>query len=483
MVFELNKSNLAKIDGLISKEIAKMKIGGLSYAIIKDGEIVHKQGFGAKNLDKNLPADENTIYNIASVTKSFICSVIMILVDEEKIEITDPAKNYIPLELGTENNPITIKHLMNHTSGIPNLSNTTLFYYMAKEGVSIPPKAKLVPMSSESDFFRVINNGLEYSHELDQYFHYNNYAYSMLALIINKVCGKDYREFIKERIFEPLGMKSTTFYPEEFKNNENLAQGYHVNPPDKGGNTRKIGRYEEKGIFMASGGIYSCVNDMSIYMLMHLGKGTYKNVKVMRKESSNLMQTNSIKPGTMAHKVLSNYSPQKSFGYGFGFFIDSNFYGFKSVSHGGSWFGGSADFSFIPSLNLGIVALANSLLSPWDVISSIFAMITGTPEEEIHFLVERNHFMKLTGIYEGHNETDRIKISGESLTLRIEEIEKYEFAIPPMVFFPYDKDDMRPMEFYLRDPGGAKLIVFFEEIDGDLWFNFERSRYKKIGKL
>ena len=152
---------------------------------------------------------------------------------------------------------------------------------------------------------------------------------------------------------------------------------------------------------MAAGGIYSCVKDMSIYMLMHLGKGTYKDVKVMSKESSNLMQTNSIKPGTMAHKVLSNYSPQKSMGYGFGFFIDSKFYGFKSVGHGGSWFGGSADFQFIPSLNIGMVALANTLLGPWDVLSSVLAMIAGIPEEKIHLLVERKHFMKLTGIFSG----------------------------------------------------------------------------------
>ncbi|MHA2283829.1 MAG: serine hydrolase domain-containing protein, partial [Promethearchaeota archaeon] len=389
MMFELNKSNIAKIDGLIAKEIAKMKIGGLSYAIIKDGEIVHKQGFGAKNLDKNLPADENTIYNIASVTKSFICTAIMILVEEGKLDITDPAKKYIPLELGTESNPITIQHLMNHTSGIPDLANTTLFYYMAREGLKIPPKAKLVPMSSENDFFRVINNGLEYSHEIDQYFHYNNFAYSMLALIINKVSGKEYREFIKERIFEPLGMKSTTFFPEEFKDNENLAQSYHVNLPDKGGNTRKIERFEERWFFSAAGGIYSCVKDMTVYMLMHLGKGTYKDVKIISKESSNLMQTNSLKPGTMAEKVISNSSPLKSVGYGFGFFIDSNFYGFTSVRHGGNMFGGTADFQFIPSLNIGIVALANNLFGPRPVISSILAMIAGTPEEEIHFLVER----------------------------------------------------------------------------------------------
>ncbi|KKN84093.1 hypothetical protein LCGC14_0293000 [marine sediment metagenome] len=448
MLFELNKSNLAKIDGLIAKEIAKMKIGGLSYAIIRDGEIVHKQGFGAKNLDKDLPADENTIYNIASVTKSFICSAIMILVDESKIAITDPAKKYIPLELGTESNPITIKHLMNHTSGIPDLANATFFYYMAREGLTIPPHAKLVPMSSENDFFRVINNGLEYSHEIDQYFHYNNYAYTMLALIITKVCGKDYREFIKERIFEPLDMKSTTFFPEEFKDNENLAQRYHVNPPDKGGNTRKIGKFDGNWFIAAAGGIYSCVKDMSIYMLMHLGKGSYRDIKVMSKESSNLMQTNSIKPGTMADKYLRHYSPLKSVGYGFGFFTNSNFYGFNSVRHGGNWFGGTADFIFIPSLKIGIVALANNLLGPRPVISSILAMIAGTPEDEIHFLNERNHFLKLTGIYEGYNETERLKISGEFLTLRVEEIEKYEFALPPTVFFPLNEDEMEPMEFF-----------------------------------
>jgi len=191
---------------------------------------------------------------------------------------------------------------------------------------------------------------------------------------------------------------------------------------------------------------------MSIYMLMHLSKGSYKDVKVMSKESSELMQTNSLKPGTMAHKLISNYSPLKSVGYGFGFGTNSNFYGFSSVAHTGAIFGASSDFRFIPSLNIGIVALANNLFAPWELLSSILAMIAGIPEEEIHFLVERNHFMKLTGIYEGYNEIDRIKISGESLTLNVESIEKYEFSIPPMVFFPYDKDDMRPMEFYLRYP-------------------------------
>lgn len=483
MVLELNKSIIDKLDRLIADEMAKMKISGLSFAIIKHGKIAYKQGFGAKNLDKNLPADENTIYNIASTTKSFICTAIMILVDEGKLKVTDPVKNYIPLELGTDSNPITIKHLMNHTSGIPDLSNDTFSYNMAKEGLIIPANAKLVPMSSEGDFFRVINNSSEFSHEIDEYFHYNNYAYAMLGMIITKVTGEDYREFIKERIFLPLQMTSTTFFPEELKDNENLAQGYHVNPKDKGGNTRKIGIFENRWEFMAAGGIYSCVKDMVVYMMMHIDGGTYKDVTIISKASSNEMQKNSIKPGTMAEKVLSNNVPQKSMGYGYGFFTNSDFYGHYMVGHGGNMFGGTADFSFIPSLNIGIIALANNLLGPRPIIGSILAMIAGTPEEKIHFLVERKHFQRLNGIYEGFNETGRIKISGEFASIMVQSIDKHEFAIPPTVFFPNEKNTLTPMEFYTRNPGGAKFIVFFEDLKDDLWFNYERSRFRKIGKL
>ena len=483
MVLELTKLNVDKFDRLIAEEMAKMKIGGLSYAILKDGEIAYKQGFGARNLDKNLPADENTIYNIASTTKSFVCTASMILVDEGKLRVTDAVKDYLPLEVETGNTPITIKHLMNHTSGIPNLESDTFSYNMTKEQLAIPANAKLVPMSSEADFFRIINSSGDFTHEIDQYFHYNNFAYAMLGMIITKVSGKDYREFIKERIFEPLGMTSTTFFPEEFKDNDNLAQGYHVNSKDRGGNTRKIGIFENRWEFMAAGGIYSCVKDLSTYMLMHLGKGTFKDVMVISEASSEEMQRNSLQPGTLAAKLVSNYTPQKSLGYGYGFFTNSDFYGNFRLDHGGNMFGGTADFLFIPTLKIGLVALANNYLGPRPIMGSIFALVAGTPEDRVHFLVERKHFKKLNGIYEGFNETDRLKISGEFSSLTVQSIDKHEFAILPTVFFPNEKHTLTPMEFYTRFPGGAKFIVFFEEIDGILWFNYERLRFKKIGKL
>jgi len=485
LVLELNKSNLNKFDRLIAEEMAKMKIGGLSYAIIKDGKVAHTQGFGARDLDKNLPADENTIYRIASITKSFICTAIMRLVEEGRLKVTDPVKNYLPLEIGTEDKPITIKHLMNHTSGIPELAEDTFWYYLAREGVKIPPNTKLIPMSSENDFFRLINGAGEFYHELDQYFHYNNYGYTMLGMIITKVAGKDYREFIKEKIFQPLKMESTSFYPEDFKDNNNLAQGYHVNPADRGGNTRKIGQWENRWERMAPGGIYSCVKDMVAYVLMHINGGTYRDVKIISKESSQEMQRNSLLPGTMAEKVVSNYSVYKSVGYGYGFRTDSNFYGHIVVGHSGGSLGYGSNLLFIPTLNIGIVAMAN-YMTPIiiEVTSSILALLAGTPEENIHILTEKNHFKKLNGIYEGFNEAlDRIKITGESSVLVVQNVDKHEFALPPTVLYPFDKKTLKPMEFYTRMPGGAKLIVFFEEIDGILWFNYESFRFRKIGKI
>ncbi|MHA1562838.1 MAG: serine hydrolase domain-containing protein [Promethearchaeota archaeon] len=484
MILDITDEFITKIEKLIAYEMTKLKVGGLSYAIITDKEVLYSNGIGAKDLDKNLPADLNTIYNVASLSKSFVCTAIMILVDQGKLSIEDPANKYIPLKIGDPENPITIKHLMNHTSGMPDLGSESWTYRMLSKDLKPGKSAKFTPLSSKSDFYRLMNNGVEYCHTIDQFFHYNNYGYTMLGHIIEEVGGVDsFTEFIKNHIFTPLKMDHSSFNPDDFKENKDLTVGYFNFPEKEGGKTSDIGRWHDRWEFLAAGGLYTSVKDLVNYMQMHMSLGSWNGIQILTEKSANLMQRDSLLPDTMAKKYHNLNSWGKSLGYGFGFFVNDNFYGTKGVGHGGNMLGGTADFRFLPNLNVGIISLANNFIGPRPIITSILAMLMGVEDSKNHYLEERKHFKSLNGIYENYSEAERIKITGEVAQLTISPVEKTTFSEPPMSFLPLENDHLNPMEFYSRLPGGAKFLIFFENLNGQLWLNFERIRYKRIGPL
>ena len=421
---------------------------------------------------------------MASLSKSFVCTAIMIFLDQGKLSIDDPATKYIPLKIGNPEKPITIKHLMNHTSGMPDLGSDSWTYWIQSKDLNPGKSAKFTPLSSRADFYRLMNNGAEYCHEIDQFFHYNNYAYTMLGHIIEKVGKVDsFTEFIKEHIFKPLNMENSSFNPDDFKDNPNLTVGYFNYPEKKGAKTKDIGRLHARWDFLAAGGVYSSVKDLVNYMQMHLSLGIWKEVRIITEKSAKLMQQDSLLPDTMAKKILTTNSWGKSSGYGFGFFINDDFYGEKDVTHGGNMPGGTADFHFLPNLNLGIISLTNNNIGPRPIITSILAMLMGVSDAKNHYLEERTHYKALNGIYENYFESDRVKITGEVAQLTLSPVEENSFAQPPMNLLPMENDNLNPMEFYIRGPGGTKFIIFFENIDEQLWLNFERTRYKRIGPL
>lgn len=476
MVIKLPTEIITEIEKLISFEMAKLRIGGLSYAIVTKNEILYSNGIGAKNLEKNLPADINTIYNIASLSKSFIGTAIMILVDQGKLSINESVNKYIPLNLGNPEKPITIKHLMNHTSGIPDLSIDPNTYIRMKKGLPIRQSAKFIPLSSISDFFRLINNGAEFYHKIDQYFHYNNSGYVMLGLIIEKISGVEYfTDFIKEQIFKPLQMNNTSYNPEDFRDNEDMAVCYYN---FSSGKTREIGPWYDK-IFLAPGGIYSSTKDLVKYMQMHMSLGIWRDTRIITEKSALLMQQNSLLPNTMAKKIITMNSHGKSRGYGLGFFVDDDFYGEKQISHGGSNIGGCIDFQFLPNHNLGIIVQTNNEIGPHLLIKSILAMLMGVENSKNYYLEESRHFRSLNGIYENYFESDRIKVTGEVAKLTLTFIDQENS--PKIEIIPLEIKNLNPMEFYTREYGGAKSIIFFEKINGQLWLNYNCFRLKRIG--
>jgi CubicO group peptidase (beta-lactamase class C family) len=121
----LSDVKVEKAKGFIEKSttifMKRGQIPGFSIAVVREGEVIYAEGFGVRDLKKNLPATPDTLYGIGSCTKSFTAMAIMQLVEKGKIGLDDPVDRYVPLKIGSSSKPITIHHLLTHSSGIPNL--------------------------------------------------------------------------------------------------------------------------------------------------------------------------------------------------------------------------------------------------------------------------------------------------------------------------------------------------------------------------
>ena len=187
---------ISKVDQYIQKSKDDWKVPGVAIGIIKNDSLVFAKGYGLRRIDKKDKVDENTLYGIASNSKAFTAAAIAILVDEGKVKWDDPVKKHLPyFELYDPyvSNNMTIRDLLCHRSGLKTFSGDLIWYgsnYSRKEVVQ---RAKY----------------LKPSYGFRSHYGYSNIMYLTAGLVIEAVSGKTWDEFIKERIFIPLGMNNS----------------------------------------------------------------------------------------------------------------------------------------------------------------------------------------------------------------------------------------------------------------------------------
>jgi CubicO group peptidase (beta-lactamase class C family) len=186
-----------KADDYIKIQMEKQHIPGLSLAVVRDGKVVKAKGYGFANLEWDEPVTPGTLFQSGSIGKQFTATAVMMLVEEGKIELNDPMSQYLP---GTPDawKGITIRHLLTHTSGIGD-SYSALDLRQDYTEDELVKKAASVPAAFAPG----------------ERWEYSNIGYVLLGIIIHKVTGKFYGDFLKERIFTPLGMSKARNISEE----------------------------------------------------------------------------------------------------------------------------------------------------------------------------------------------------------------------------------------------------------------------------
>lgn len=230
------------IDNYIQSTMAKEHIPGLSVAIVQNGEPILVRGYGLANVEHSVPATEQTVYEIASIGKTFTATVTMMLVEEGVISLNDFIVDYLDNPPSSWR-PVTLKHILSHQSGIPSYTDAENYWNITRLDLS---KAEILALISD----------LPLKFQPGEFSAYDNTGYYLLGLMLEKVTGQPYEELLRDRIFAFLGMNATimnnpaTIVPHR-------ASGYRLQ-----NHTLRNKPYYSPSVTYSAGGQLSSVEDM-----------------------------------------------------------------------------------------------------------------------------------------------------------------------------------------------------------------------------
>ncbi|MBN1300829.1 MAG: beta-lactamase family protein [Melioribacteraceae bacterium] len=293
---------------------------GAAVAVFKDGEIIFKKGYGLADLNTRSEITGETNFRLASVTKQFTAASVFLLIEDNLINLDSKLVDILP-EFPDYANDITIKHLLQHTSGLQDyedfIPDTASIQLLDHDVVEIL-------IEQDSTYFKP-----GYEHR------YSNSGYAVLAQIVEKISGKSFPEFLKERVFIPADMQNSVAYVNGINDVPDRALGYK-----KTDDGFEISDQSLTSAVLGDGGIYSSLNDMFKW-----DQSLYKASVLPQK----------VLDASWTKGKLNN---GENFEYGFGWRL-IEYRGYRLDYHTGSTCGFSNVYMRFPELDLGIVVLMN----------------------------------------------------------------------------------------------------------------------------
>jgi CubicO group peptidase (beta-lactamase class C family) len=310
-------------------------VPGMAVGVVKDSEVIYMQGFGYRDVEKQLPVTPRTLFAIGSSTKAFTAMAVGMLVDYAKLDLDMPLIEYMPdFRLYDDYATLhaTPRDILCYRTGIP--SYDALW---------------ILSSGSRDEFYHRLRY-LEPNAGFREVFQYNNLMYMVAGVLIGRLSGGSWESFIDERIFKPLGMEHSNFSVINSQKANDFAQPYMT----FSGEPVKV-PFRNIDATGPGGSINSNVKDMTQWVLLHLNKGKSGDVQLV--SDANLAQTHL--PNIVIKCPLYEKMTQFSvYGQGWGI---SNYRGYSLIEHGGNIDGFSALVSFMPEEKIGIVVLSNSL--------------------------------------------------------------------------------------------------------------------------
>jgi CubicO group peptidase (beta-lactamase class C family) len=317
---------------------------GLAVGIVRNGSLAFFHGHGLADIESNTPITEDTVFRIASITKTFTAIAVMQLWEQGLIDLDAPANDYLRayklIPARASFRPATVRHLLTHTAGIPEVVYVSDLLHPGWGPFGARPAIPSVkvgePLPSLAEYY---HGGLRLVVEPGSAFAYSNHGFATLGQIIEDVSGMPLARYLREHIFEPLGMADSDLVRSDLVASR-LATGYMLEPSG----ARAVP--DREWIGAGGGGIYSTPRDMARYVAALLGGGANEHGRV-------------LKPTTMATMFEPHYQPDPRVpGVGLAFFRrDAG--GHLAVEHEGILPGFNSEILAAPDDGVGVMAFTN----------------------------------------------------------------------------------------------------------------------------
>ncbi|GAB6880632.1 serine hydrolase [Halorubrum gandharaense] len=487
--------------------LADETVPGASVAIVADDELVYADGFGSRNLAGNAPATAETLYGMASVTKSFTGLAVGILDERGELSVDDPLTDHLP-DVGIEaldadgepvgdDDPITLHHLLTHSSGLPSLGSSTVLLYRLT-GV----EEFGVPLGDREDFRRHVAGAAdEVSDRPGERFMYCNEGYNLLGEVVERVSGRSFETFVTEEVLDPLGMERSTFDPSVVNGAvphtsgagrrtgtdagagtsassqpDSTGQVVGVQDPDlpdamtpyalRDGEPEAT-PYPYRPVSLPAGGLIAPVTDLTRYLRMNANGGELDGTRIAT-------------PDTLA-RAHEGHVPDGDRHYGYGWsrreveFLDRTL-----VGHGGSLGVSSSYVGFTTDGDYAVAIGANTTpgVTPPTVAQGVLAILEGEdPADVVPHYARKARFDELVGEYAGYRGIVEATVErgGGALTLTVEgALGNTELSLRPTEpAFP-------GYEFESPSSRGTPATVTFRP-DGDhVDLFYERNRFHQV---
>ncbi len=339
---------LTAIDAIFERTFAEETVPGIAYGLVQDGDLVHAGGLGRIRLDVETRPDPDSVFRIASMTKSFTAAAILSLRDEGRLRLDDPVARWVPdlADMAGPTNdspPITVEQLLTMSAGLP----TDDPWGDRQQGLDL------------DRFAALLRDGPTFAWAPGTRFDYSNLGYGILGRVVSNVAGMEYGPFVRERLLEPLGMTATTFLSDEVPAGR-LALGY----------LRRDETWLEEpmdpyGALAAMGGILTSLRDLARWVGGFTGAfpprdGPDDEHPLSRATRREMQQIHrSFEPElswTATHEAPSLVSG----GYGYGLFVFDDLRIGRMVGHGGGYPGFGSHMRWHPASGVGVIAFGNA---------------------------------------------------------------------------------------------------------------------------
>lgn len=377
----------ARIDSLL-QPFNEPNAPGLSIGIVENGRLTYCKGFGLANIEAGAKNSGNSIFGIASIAKQMTAACIWSLLNENKISLDDDIRKYIP-EFPFYGKPILVRHMLNHTSGIRN-------YHAIME---------LSGFNYDSEFH---DNGTVLSIACRQKalnnipgekVIYGNTAYTLLAIMIERIAGQDLNQYAEENIFMPLGMNHTFYRTDTTSITSNRALGYFQN---EDGSFVPV---TSNQITYGAGSVGSSIEDLVLWSTIL--NGTNPDYFDLTEFLTTVEKLPSGETAKYARGVMvDDYKNQ------------------KTIHHSGYSLGGQSQILVVPEMNLSIIILTNlESIDPSPISYKILDLFLPTENTETVktapiFYHKKKELMKFVGQYKEQNSDMKMEILIENDTLK-----------------------------------------------------------------